>query len=70
MGQAAPLPSSHVGVMGPISGESSEGGELVLTVELQGTGIDQRVGDVVANPSSGLLRGPPPVPGVAQHSLA
>ena len=39
MGQAAPLPSSHVGVMGRVSGESSEGGELVLTVELRGMGV-------------------------------
>ena len=59
MGQAAPLPFSCVGMMGHVSGELSEGGELVLTMELQGMGIIQRVGDVVANPSSGLPRGPP-----------
>ena len=59
MGQAVPLPSPRVGVMGRISGESSEGGVLVLTVELEGTGIIQCVGDMVAHPSSGLLQGPP-----------
>ena len=59
MGQVAPLPSSHVGVMGRVSEESSEGVELVLTVELRGVGIVQRVGDAAAHPSSGIPRGPP-----------
>ena len=59
MGQAAPLPSSRVGVMGRVSGEWSEGRVVVLTMELWGTGVVQCVGDVAANPSSGLLRGPP-----------
>ena len=59
MGQAALLPSSRVGVMGHVSGEWSEGRVVVLTVELRGTGIVQHVGDVVANPSSGLPQGPP-----------
>ena len=35
-----------------------EGGQ-VLTMKLGGTGVVQRVGDVAAHPSSGLLRGPP-----------
>ena len=59
VGQAAPLPSSRVRVMGRVSGEWSEGRVVVLTVELRGTGIVQRIGDVAANPSSGLPRGPP-----------
>ena len=59
MGQAVPLFSSRVGVMGRVSGEWSEGRVVVLTVELQGMGVIQRIGDVVANPSSGLLQGPP-----------
>ena len=32
---------------------------VVLTVELRGMGIVQHVGDVAANPSSGLPQGPP-----------
>ena len=39
MGQVAPLPSTHVGVMGRISGELSEGGVPVLTGELGETGV-------------------------------
>ena len=46
-------------MMGRVSGEWSEGRVVVLTVELRGTGVVQRVGDVAANPSSGLPRGPP-----------
>ena len=38
VGQAAPLPAPRVGVMGPISRVSSEGGVSVLTVELEGDG--------------------------------
>ena len=45
--------------MGRVSGESSEGVELVLTVKLRGAGVIQRVGDVAAHPSSGIPRGPP-----------
>ena len=48
MGQAAPLPSPHVGVMGRVSGESGEGQVLVLTVELGGMGVVRCVGDVAA----------------------
>ena len=59
MGQAVPLPSSCIGVMGHVSGELSKGGELMLTMELWGTGIVQHIGDVVANLLSGLPRGPP-----------
>ena len=44
--------------MGHVSGEWSEGRVVVLTVELRGTGVVQRVGDMAANPSSGLPRGP------------
>ena len=32
---------------------------VVLTMELRGTGVVKRVGDVAASPSSGLPRGPP-----------
>ena len=56
MGEAVPLPSPHVGVMGRVSGESGEGQVLVLTVELGGTGVVRRVGDVAAiSPSGSLL---------------
>ena len=56
VGQVAPLPSPHVRVMGCVSGESSEGGVLVLTVKLWGMGVIRRIGDVAALPSSGLPR--------------